>query len=253
MVDGTLWESCAWGAFQRNPGSAGSAAATAAEWGIAGVRADVGALWLACDRNRDGEFWERFSVGAESAGFGLCIWKGRLVADLDGAEETTSAGLRRSSRVALHSIPARRAMEFSTSCTGSPAAQFPTLRPMDFGRSSGIAAALAVPEYSKPDLWPLAAGLMESHYRLSFDVENTRTLEQARAEIVGAYVNLVVEFGMAPIVSLNGHPYSGFAVFGEARVLDAVAEGLTAGAATEFDGNANIRRAFALGGAFAYV
>ena len=121
-------------------------------------------------------------------------------------------------------------------------------------RNSGYALAIGAPDCIS-DGWAGAAQLLEGHFSLSFDFENTLGLESLRRKLATLYVLAAVEMGFMPLVPLNRHPDAGHVIFYRSSSYEAVA-GKLAKYSAVLDGDSGMQQITSFlsgGGGLAYL
>ncbi|MBV1948059.1 hypothetical protein [Streptomyces sp. BV129] len=224
---------------------------------LEGSLGDVSAFWILCDSESEMECLGR--TVESFTGHRLFTWSSRLSAEaVAPAEADAHVYLRRSvKRAGLKAFPQLPFLDSSFSSYldfGSEAQE--TVEPF-LRRSSGYALAIGSSD-AGPERWAGAAQLMEGHFSLARDFENTPELESLRRKSVALYISAAIVMGFMSIVPLNRHPVSGHVIFCPAESYDRVARALAAGEHRFSVRDAELRereidKFFADGGDLAYL
>ncbi|MFF9395568.1 hypothetical protein [Streptomyces griseoluteus] len=224
---------------------------------IEGSLGNVSAFWMLCDP--DGEMDCLGKTLASFTGHRLFAWSSRLSAEAVAPSEADAhVYFRRSiKRAGLKKFPQMSFVESSYSSYldfGSEAQE--ALKPF-LSRNSGYALGIGS-SGADPERWTGAAQLMEDHFSLAYDFENTVELEAVRRKSVALYVSAAIVMGFMPIIPLNRHPLSGHVIFCPAESYDRVAGELAVGdrhfSTTEAESSEReIVGFFAEGGDLAYL
>ncbi|MEU0397924.1 hypothetical protein ABZ208_35255 [Streptomyces sp. NPDC006208] len=121
-------------------------------------------------------------------------------------------------------------------------------------KRSGYAFGIG-PSTLAAEAWTCSAQLLESHFSLAFDVENSVALEAQRRKLVSLYLEVAVGMGIMPLVPLNRHPLAGTVIFCSSASYHAVADRLTT-LAVILEGESGAREIARLaeaGGGMAYL
>lgn len=121
-------------------------------------------------------------------------------------------------------------------------------------KKSGYAFGIGPSELAT-DAWTGSAQLLESHFSLAFDFENTITLESQRRKLLSLYLEVSVGMGIMPFIPLNRHPLAGTVIFCSSSSYQAVADRL-ATISTILEGESGAREIARLadaGGGMSYL
>ncbi|MHB9857555.1 hypothetical protein [Streptomyces sp. YIM S03343] len=214
----------------------------------------ISAFWVMCDAAEELTCLEE-SVASVSRNC-LFSWSARISTDgqSDGRRDHHVYLKRAGRRAGLKKFPSMpfveslygRYLNFGSDCHEEIE---PLLR-----RTSGYAIGIGYSDTAS-ESWVGAAQLMESHFSLSFDFENTIELESLRSRLVALYVSVAVEMDIMPVIPLNRHPTAGHVIFCRANAYRSVAERL-AEPFTMLDGDAGLPKLTAFlggGGGLAYL
>lgn len=199
------------------------------EWSLSvlegSLLSEVSAFWVMCDPVN-----ELLCLQETVASFGGCqlfTWATRISADEQPASgQNTHAYLTRIGRRAgIKKFPSMPFVESTYRCYSHlNADHYPEIEPL-LHRNSGYALGIQV-SGGRSDGWAGAAQLLEGHFSLAFDFENSPDLEALRRKLVTLYVSAAIEMGFMPLVPLNRHPAAGHVLFCHNSSYDAVAEKL---------------------------
>ncbi|MFB7779670.1 hypothetical protein [Streptomyces bauhiniae] len=194
---------------------------------LEGTLGEVSAFWVLCDAGSETACLQQ-SVAA--LGHRLFAWSTRLSAE-KGVSPTVGSHvyLRRSIRRA--GLKKFAHLPFVESLYSSyPSFDEEARDSVEalLRRNSGYALGIASPD-GRPEQWVGAAQLLESHFSLSFDFENTIELESLRRRLVALYVSAAIVMGFMPIVPLNQHAVSGHVIFCASNSYEWVAGRLAVG------------------------
>lgn len=92
-------------------------------------------------------------------------------------------------------------------------------------RTSGYALGIGAADCPS-ERWTGAAQLLEGHFSLSFDFENTVEMESLRRKLVALYVSTAIEMDLMPLIPLNRHPAGGHVLFCRSSSYSTAAEAL---------------------------
>ncbi|MFF8478611.1 hypothetical protein [Streptomyces sp. NPDC015414] len=92
-------------------------------------------------------------------------------------------------------------------------------------RNSGYALGIGAAECPS-ERWTGAAQLLEGHFSLAFDFENTVEMESLRRKLVALYVSTAIEMDLMPLIPLNRHPAGGHVLFCRSSSYSTAAEAL---------------------------
>ncbi|MFJ5709107.1 hypothetical protein [Streptomyces sp. NPDC093105] len=219
----------------------------------------IGAIWVFCDPTSEGDAWA--ATLPRLSRTRILTWSARLrPRGWEPPQEDDSHSLlwRSGPRARAHQFHGLPWVESRYQSFSNSESAVRELSGALAVRSSGFAYAVGDSRGRDEDLkdaWIQAAQIMESHFSLSRDFENSPLLESRRRRITNLYVTFCVEVGIFPLIPLNKHPNAGFVLFCPTVDFPDVFRRMTEGA-RHFEGGAattRIREFIDHGGDLAYL
>ncbi|MER5306853.1 hypothetical protein ABT034_03500 [Streptomyces sp. NPDC002773] len=217
---------------------------------------ELSAAWVLCERNDETHTWASFLTKAPQKD--VFLWGAALRPQPEAAPPATNdrhtISSRTLERVRTDRFPMLPYFESTFERAKNSKETVGEFIENLSVRGTGFAFALGH-EAADPGEWLQASSLMESHFSLYRDFNNSPTLESIRRGITSLYVRQSVALGFLPVIPLNKHPDAGFVLFCATDTRTEIVDWLTE-ACDVLEGDAALERVsrfLDLGGDLAYL